>query len=114
MMRNWWWRGSMGFELDGVEGADQGEHGDRALQEAIHGDDREMVVRLLRRICICCIFHWDGNWGPPMSHAANLGRLEIIKAVAAAGRGITSMRSIALCCRGNWNPHGGAMSRARN
>jgi hypothetical protein len=29
-------------------------------------------------------FRWSGNWGPPMSHAANLGRLEIIKAMAAA------------------------------
>jgi hypothetical protein len=28
---------------------------------------------------------WSGNWGPPMSHAANLGRLEIIKAIAALG-----------------------------
>src|SRR5262249_17847526 len=28
---------------------------------------------------------WSGNWGPPMSHAANLGRLEIIKAVAELG-----------------------------
>ena len=28
---------------------------------------------------------WSGNWGPPMSHAANLGRLEIIKAVSALG-----------------------------
>jgi len=27
----------------------------------------------------------SGNWGPPMSHAANLGRLEIIKAIAALG-----------------------------
>jgi hypothetical protein len=28
---------------------------------------------------------WSGNWGPPMSHAANLGRLEIIKAAANLG-----------------------------
>src|SRR4029078_13079160 len=28
---------------------------------------------------------WSGNWGPPMSHAANLGRLEIIEAMAALG-----------------------------
>ena len=27
----------------------------------------------------------SGNWGPPMSHAANLGRLEIVKAIAALG-----------------------------
>lgn len=56
------------------------------LQEAIHGDDRETVVRLLRaNPNLLHIPLWSGNWGPPMSHAANLGRLEIIKAVAALG-----------------------------
>src|SRR5882762_1700351 len=56
------------------------------LQEAIHKDDRETVVRLLRtNPNLLHIPLWSGNWGPPMSHAANLGRLEIIKAVAAIG-----------------------------
>ena len=56
------------------------------LQEAIHNDDRETVVRLLRaNPNLLHIPLWSGNWGPPMSHAANLGRLEIIKAVAALG-----------------------------
>jgi hypothetical protein len=56
------------------------------LQEAIHNDDRETVVRLLRaNLNLLHIPLWSGNWGPPMSHAANLGRLEIIKAVAALG-----------------------------
>src|SRR5580765_790406 len=56
------------------------------LQEAIHKDDRETVVRLLRaNPNLLHIPLWSGNWGPPMSHAANLGRLEIIKAVAALG-----------------------------
>jgi hypothetical protein len=56
------------------------------LQEAIHQDDREAVVRLLRaHPNLLHIPLWSGNWGPPMSHAANLGRLEIIKAVAALG-----------------------------
>ena len=58
----------------------------RLLQEAIHNDDRETVVRLLRaNPGLLHIPLWSGNWGPPMSHAANLGRLEIIKAVAALG-----------------------------
>ncbi len=56
------------------------------LQEAIHRDDRETVVRLLRaNPHLLHIPLRSGNWGPPMSHAANLGRLEIIKAVAALG-----------------------------
>lgn len=56
------------------------------LQEAIHKDDQETVVRLLRaNPHLLHIPLWSGNWGPPMSHAANLGRLEIIKAVAALG-----------------------------
>jgi hypothetical protein len=56
------------------------------LQEAIHKDDREAVVRLLRaHPNLLDIPLWSGNWGPPMSHAANLGRLEIIKAVAELG-----------------------------
>ena len=56
------------------------------LQEAIHKDDQEAVVRLLRaHPNLLHIPLWSGNWGPPMSHAANLGRLEIIKAVSALG-----------------------------
>jgi len=56
------------------------------LQEAIHKDDRETVVRLLRaNPNLLHIPLWSGDWGPPMSHAANLGRLEIIKAVASLG-----------------------------
>ena len=56
------------------------------LQEAIHQNDPETVVRLLRaHPHLLHIPLWSGNWGPPMSHAANLGRLEIIKAVASLG-----------------------------
>lgn len=56
------------------------------VQEAIHQDDRSAVVRLLRaNPNLLHIPLWSGNWGPPMSHAANLGRLEIIKAVASLG-----------------------------
>jgi hypothetical protein len=58
----------------------------RHLLEAIQKDDREAVVRLLRaNPNLLHIPLWSGNWGPPMSHAANLGRLEIIKAVAELG-----------------------------
>lgn len=56
------------------------------LREAIHSDDRESVVRLLRaHPNLLHIPVRNRNWGPPMSHAANLGRLEIIKAAAALG-----------------------------
>lgn len=56
------------------------------LQEAIHKDNRDDVVRLLRaHPNMLHIPLWSGNWGPPMSHAANLGRLEIIKAIAELG-----------------------------
>ncbi|HEY3861757.1 MAG TPA: ankyrin repeat domain-containing protein [Verrucomicrobiae bacterium] len=57
-----------------------------ALREAIKNDDRETAVRLLRaNPHVLHIPLWNGNWGPPMSHAANLGRLDIIKALAALG-----------------------------
>lgn len=57
-----------------------------ALQDAIHADNREAVVRILTaHPDLLHLPVWSGNWGPPMSHAANLGRLEIIKAVAALG-----------------------------
>src|SRR5688572_30699791 len=56
------------------------------LQDAIYQDDRGTVERQLRaKPNLLHITLWSGNWGPPMSHAANLGRLEIIKAVAAQG-----------------------------
>jgi len=57
-----------------------------ALQDAIWAGDREKVVAILRanpqmlRLPV-----WSGNWGPPMSHAANLGRLDIVKACAELG-----------------------------
>src|SRR5215469_688973 len=57
-----------------------------ALHAAIRGDDREAVVAILRANPeMLHLPLWSGNWGPPMSHAANLGRLDIIKAVAALG-----------------------------
>src|SRR5262249_47353416 len=56
------------------------------LDAAIRADDREAVVRLLRaNPNLLHIPVRSGNWGPPMSHAANLGRLEMIKAIASVG-----------------------------
>lgn len=57
-----------------------------ALQEAIRTGDRDSVVAILRaNPRMLHIPLWSGNWGPPMSHAANLGQLEIIKACAELG-----------------------------
>lgn len=58
----------------------------RALAEAIRVNDRAAVVqrvqaepRLLHLPLV------SGNWGPPMSHAANLGRLEIVQTLSTLG-----------------------------
>ncbi len=57
-----------------------------ALRVAIRDDDREKVVAILRaNPQMLHLPVWSGNWGPPMSHAANLGRLEIIRACAELG-----------------------------
>lgn len=56
------------------------------LQEAMRNNDVETVVRHLKaNPSLLHIPLRSGNWGPPMSHAANLGRLEIIQAVSALG-----------------------------
>jgi ankyrin repeat protein len=58
----------------------------KALDAAIRADDRDAAVQLIQtNPQLLHIPVWSGNWGPPMSHAANLGRLEIIKAMAALG-----------------------------
>src|SRR5215212_11069210 len=58
----------------------------RALLAAIRDDDRDAAVRTVRaEPRLLHLPLWSGNWGPPMSHAANLGRLEIIEAMAALG-----------------------------
>lgn len=63
-----------------------GASGVGALQDAIENGDRETVVTILRANPeMLHLPVWSGNWGPPMSHAANLGRLEIIRAVAELG-----------------------------
>lgn len=57
-----------------------------ALHAAIRADDREAVVSILRANPeMLHLPVWSGNWGPPMSHAANLGRFEIIRACAELG-----------------------------
>ena len=57
-----------------------------ALQRAIRADDRETVVRILRtNSALLHVPLRSGNWGPPMSHAANLGRLELIETIALLG-----------------------------
>jgi ankyrin repeat protein len=56
------------------------------LDAAIRAGDRDTVVDLLRaNPNLLHVPVVSGNWGPPMSHAANLGRMEIIKAVAELG-----------------------------
>jgi hypothetical protein len=53
---------------------------------AIERGDRDTVVAILQadpellHVPVRC-----GNWGPPMSYAANLGRLEIIQTIAGLG-----------------------------
>ena len=57
-----------------------------ALHAAIRADDRKAVVSILRANPeMLHLPVWNGDWGPPMSHAANLGRLEIIRACAELG-----------------------------
>ena len=56
------------------------------LQRAIHANDRETVVSILRaNPKLLHVPLWSGNWGLPMSYVANLGRLEIVQAIAALG-----------------------------
>jgi hypothetical protein len=56
------------------------------LQDAIATGRTEAVVAILREHSE--LLHLplsSGNWGPPMSHAANLGQLEVVQACAALG-----------------------------
>jgi hypothetical protein len=56
------------------------------LIAAIGAGDRDAAVRIVgAEPRLLHLPLWSGNWGPPMSHAANLGRLEIIEAMAALG-----------------------------
>ena len=56
------------------------------LDQAIRASDRETVIRILRaHPTLLHIPLVSGNWGPPMSHAANLGNFEMIKTIADLG-----------------------------
>jgi hypothetical protein len=78
------------------------------LLAAIEGGDAQTTVRLLRaHPNLLHIPLWSGNWGPPMSHAANLGGWKLSKRCRHWARAIISMRSIAHCCRGSWNARDG-------
>jgi len=58
----------------------------RALDAAIRANDCAAATRLIREEPhLLHVPLVSGNWGPPMSHAANLGRLEIVEAMAALG-----------------------------
>lgn len=58
----------------------------RALAAAIRAGDRAAATAIVRQEPrVLHIPLLSGNWGPPMSHAANLGQLEIIKAMAELG-----------------------------
>jgi hypothetical protein len=58
----------------------------RELAVAIRAGDRAAAVRIVEaEPQLLHVPLVSGNWGPPMSHAANLGRLEIIEAMAALG-----------------------------
>jgi hypothetical protein len=64
----------------------EGNTAARSLDAAIRAGDRAQVVTLLREHpSLLHVPVRSGNWGPPMSHAANLGRLEIIQAIAELG-----------------------------
>jgi len=58
----------------------------QALDVAIRANDEAAAVQLIRQEPqLLHVPLVSGNWGPPMSHAANLGRLDIVKAMAALG-----------------------------
>jgi hypothetical protein len=57
-----------------------------ALEGALRGGDRDAIVQLLRdHPQLLHVPVRSGNWGPPMSFAANLGRLDVVQAIAALG-----------------------------
>jgi hypothetical protein len=56
------------------------------IDQAIRAGDAEAVTQLLNtHKGLLDVPVVSGNWGPPMSHAANLGRLDMVKAVAMLG-----------------------------
>jgi hypothetical protein len=57
-----------------------------ALDAAIRAGDRESVVHIIRsQPDLLHVPVVSGNWGPPMSHAANMNRLDIVMTLASLG-----------------------------
>jgi len=58
----------------------------RLIDKAIRANDAADVTRLLTAYPnLLHVPVRSGNWGPPMSHAANMGRLDMVKTIAALG-----------------------------
>jgi hypothetical protein len=56
------------------------------IDRAIRSNDTASVTQLLKAYPnLLHVPVTSGNWGPPMSHAANLGRLDMVKTIAALG-----------------------------
>jgi len=56
------------------------------IDKAIRGNDAATVTQLITAYPdLLHVPVVSGNWGPPMSHAANLGRLDMVKTIAALG-----------------------------
>lgn len=56
------------------------------IDKAIRANDKTTVTQLLTAYpTLLHVPIVSGNWGPPMSHAANLNRLEMVKTIAALG-----------------------------
>lgn len=57
-----------------------------SLELALRAGDREQALRILReRPELLHLPVRSGNWGPPMTFAANLGRLDVMQAIAGLG-----------------------------
>ncbi|HTI11423.1 MAG TPA: hypothetical protein VL832_22775 [Puia sp.] len=56
------------------------------IDKAIRANDAKGVTQLLTAYPnLLHVPVWSGNWGPPMSHAANLALLDMVKTIAALG-----------------------------
>lgn len=58
----------------------------KLIDKAIRANDAATVTQLLKaNPNLLHVPVWSGNWGPPMSHAANMGLLDMVKTIAALG-----------------------------
>jgi len=56
------------------------------IHQAIRNNDKSAVTQLLTAYPnLLHVPVASGNWGPPMSHAANMNRLDMVKTIAALG-----------------------------